>query len=198
MSITYTCYYFKYTKEVKMLFLNFDGLFALWNIMIDPRISSYFLHARRKIFRTKFLSTLIESSWELLGQKFKILADISCNNVVCTKNWKGQWSFFNLSSISSSNLNAKLNPNQESIECALLTISELIERPIDVLLQKIRHPHIRLLAQWNFVLSTYIVMSQGSSPARAWHFEKGQENWSFYGVNIRGSSRLGFNFFRRN
>ena len=109
---------------------------------------SHHIFRMRKIFGTEFLSTLIESSWELLGQKFKILADISCNNVVCTKNWKGQWSFFNLSSISSSNLNAKLNPNQESIECALLTISELIERPIDVLLQKIRHPHI----QWNFVL----------------------------------------------
>ena len=37
--------------------------------------------------------------------------------------------------------------------------------------------------------TTYIVMSPGSSPARAWHFEKGQENWSFYGVNIRGSSK---------
>ena len=106
MSITYsTCYYFKYTKEVKMLFLNFDGLFALWNS--NDWSKNLIIFRMRKIFGTEFLSTLIESSWELLGQKFKILADISCNNVVCTKNWKGQWSFFNLSSISSSNLNAK-------------------------------------------------------------------------------------------
>ena len=43
-------------------------------------------------------------------------------------------------------------------------------------------------------ISYYIVMSRGPSPAQAWNFEKGQENWSFNGVNIRGPSRLWFNF----
>ena len=33
--------------------------------------------------------------------------------------------------------------------------------------------------------------------ARAQLFEKGLENWSFYGVKIRGPSRLGLDFFRR-
>ena len=37
----------------------------------------------------------------------------------------------------------------------------------------------------------------GSNQARARLFEKGPENWSFYGVKIRGSSRLGLDFFRR-
>ena len=32
---------------------------------------------------------------------------------------------------------------------------------------------------------------------RARLFEKGPENWSFYGVKIRGSSRLGPDFFRK-
>ena len=32
--------------------------------------------------------------------------------------------------------------------------------------------------------------------AQARLFEKGPENWSFYGVKIRGSSRLGPDFFR--
>ena len=47
----------------------------------------------------------------------------------------------------------------------------------------------------------YLSASDGLDPEPGffgwvWHFEKGLENWSFYGVSIRGLTRVRHNFFR--